>query len=93
MALGREFDLEIKRIKGVLNPRKMAKEAYKVFLKNTPIRTGNARRKTDLDENTIKADYAYATRLDEGWSKQSPDGMTKPTLDFLKDYVKKQGGK
>jgi hypothetical protein len=61
----------------------LPKEAYQEFVKETPIRSGNARRKTKLKGKTIVADYAYAKRLDEGYSKQSPDGMTKPTEDFI----------
>ena len=58
-------------------------EAYKVFKSETPIRTGNARRKTRLKNKQIQANYPYAQRLDEGWSNQSPDGMVKPTLEFI----------
>jgi hypothetical protein len=86
-----EFKLRITEIKQALNPVKMAKDAYRVFGANTPIRTGNARRNTHLFQDTIEADYPYAQRLDEGYSKQRPNGMTKPTLEFLKNYVRKQG--
>jgi hypothetical protein len=60
------------------------KEAYQEFVDETPIRSGNARRKTRLQGKTINANYPYAKRLDEGYSKQSPDGMTKPTEAFIK---------
>lgn len=66
----------------------LPKEAHQEFVKNTPIRTGNARRKTKLNKDTIEANYPYAQRLDEGYSKQSPKGMTKPTEDFIKKRVK-----
>jgi hypothetical protein len=45
----------------------------------TPIRSGNARRSTYLRKTTISAEYPYAERLDEGYSKQAPKGMTTPT--------------
>jgi hypothetical protein len=61
----------------------LPKEAHKVVLENTPIRSGNARRKTVRKGESIVANYPYAVRLDEGWSKQSPDGMTKPTQEFI----------
>lgn len=61
----------------------LPKEAHKVVVENTPIRSGNARRKTIRRGQTIVANYPYAVRLDEGWSKQSPDGMTKPTEEFI----------
>lgn len=61
----------------------LPKEAEKEFVKNTPIRTGNARRNTKRNKDTIVANYPYAKRLDEGYSKQSPQGMVKPTEDFI----------
>jgi len=57
------------------------------FKANTPIRTGNARRNTVLQGNSIVADYAYGQRLDEGWSKQAPQGMTAPTLKWIQQEV------
>ena len=63
-------------------------EAYKEFVQETPVRTGNARRKTRLQGKTITAQYPYAKKLDDGYSKQSPDGMTKPTEAFIRKRVK-----
>ena len=60
------------------------KEAFTEFVKDTPVRSGNARRKTRLVGNKIVAGYNYAQKLDEGSSKQAPQGMTKPTEDFIK---------
>ena len=48
------------------------------------MRSGNARRKTRLSGNKIIAGYNYAQKLDEGYSRQAPDGMTKPTEEFIK---------
>lgn len=68
---------------------KLPAQAYNFFVKATPKDTGNARRKTTLKGNkTIEANYPYATRLDNGWSRQAPRGMTKPTLKFLKDRLR-----
>jgi len=89
----RNFTMKIKEIKGILDPKKMAAEAYDVFVDNTPIKTGNARRNTDLKGDEIHADYPYATRLDNGWSRQSPQGMVEPTMEFLEEYVKRNLGK
>ena len=75
---------------------KLPQEAYKEFVKNTPVRSGNAKRNTRLKGNTIEADYAYAGVLDKGrhmtnrgmrGSNQAPKGMTQPTVDFLKKRV------
>jgi len=75
---------------------KLAKEldrvpegAFKVFKSHTPIKTGNARRKTTLKQTTIEANYDYATRLDQGASNQAPDGMTKPTTAYIKKTADK----
>lgn len=62
---------------------RLPQEAYNFFVKTTPKRTGNARRSTRLRGDTIQANYAYAQRLDEGWSRQAPDGMTKPTEAYV----------
>lgn len=65
--------------------RKLPTEAFRVWIKNTPIRTGNARSQTSLVGNqTIFANYEYAVPLDDGHSKQSPQGMVKPTTAFLR---------
>lgn len=74
------------RIKAKLND--IPRRAYKEWLANTPIKTGNARRSTKFrGKNTISAEYAYAGRLDQGYSKQSPDGMSKPTEQFIQDEI------
>ena len=88
-----EFNMRIKEIKQVLDPVKMANGAYRVFYSNTPVRSGNARSKTELRQDTIQANYPYATRLDNGYSKQRPKGMVAPTMAWLKAYVKKHLGK
>lgn len=74
---------------------KLPRQAWDFFYKATPIKTGNARRNTRLVGNkTIVAKYPYAQRLDEGYSKQAPDGMVKPTLAFIRTRVKEIfGGK
>jgi hypothetical protein len=64
-------------------------QAYMEFVKNTPIRSGNARRKTSIQNNNkIRAAYPYATRLDAGYSKQRPAGMTKPTRAWIKKQTR-----
>jgi hypothetical protein len=74
------------------------KEAYQFFVKQTPVRSGNARRNTKLKGNTIQANYQYAEVLDKGrhmtsrgmrGSEQAPEGMTKPTEEFIQQRVDK----
>jgi hypothetical protein len=63
--------------------RQVPREAHNFFVKGTPKRTGNARNKTKLQGNVINAGYAYADRLDKGYSRQAPKGMTAPTTSFI----------
>jgi hypothetical protein len=86
----------LKRIQKKLN--NVPKEAYKEFVKVTPYKTGNAKRKTKLKGKTIVADYPYAQVLDKGrhmtnrgmrGSEQAPEGMSKPTTEFIKQTIDK----
>lgn len=74
---------------------KIPTDAHKFFVKETPVRSGNARRNTILkNKKDIIANYPYAQRLDEGYSKQNPQGMTEPTIDFITDeFIKIMTGK
>jgi hypothetical protein len=72
---------------------RIPQDAYNYFVSITPIDTGNARSKTQLKGKTIEGNYAYAKRLDNGWSRQAPDGMIKPTEKFINERVKKIKGK
>jgi hypothetical protein len=70
--------------------KEMPKRALDFFIQQTPVSSGNARRNTRMKDAThIFANYAYADRLDKGWSQQSTDGMTKPTQDWLEAEFKK----
>ncbi|CAB4154763.1 hypothetical protein UFOVP645_27 [uncultured Caudovirales phage] len=74
--------------------QKLPQEAYNHFKSITPIDTGNARSRTSLKSNkTIEADYPYAKRLDEGWSRQAPRGMIKPTEEFINKRIKQITGR
>lgn len=76
-----KFGRKVKKLSGV--PDALTDEAYKYFKKTTPVRSGNARRNTKQRGSAIIADYPYAQRLDEGYSRQAPRGMTRPTLRFI----------
>jgi len=82
----RELRLSLGRLNK--NLKQLPQEAYDVFRDNTPVRTGNAKRNTQLVNNSIKAEYPYAKRLDTGWSKQFPKGMSTPTLKFIAKRIK-----
>lgn len=82
-----------KEIKLVLTPELLAPLAHKEFVRNTPIDKGNARRSTTQVRGEIKADYPYAGRLDDGYSKQAPRGMVQPTIEWLQRYIKQKLGR
>lgn len=82
------IDKRLREIQAAADPNKIAKMAYEHFKNITPVNSGNARRRTKINGDTIHADYPYATRLDNGYSNQARDGMSKPTLDKLSDLVK-----
>lgn len=79
--------LRLNKVLETLDVEKVTDVAYKAFKQNTPFRKGNARRNTKKSGNSINADYPYAQRLEEGYSKQAPNGMTEPTLEDVRKYV------
>ena len=90
-------DLEKKLQKLEKDLDKLPQETFQEFKKNTPRKSGNAQRNTTLKNDTIQANYPYAGVLDKGrhmtsrgmrGSNQAPEGMTKPTLQFLKKRLK-----
>lgn len=77
---------ELQRISNALE--RLPKEVYDYWVSVTPKDKGNARRSTKLKGDTIHADYAYAERLNEGYSKQAPSGMVEPVERFLERRLK-----
>lgn len=88
-----EIQFRLNKIKKDLDDRVLAKVGYDFFVQTTPIRSGNARDRTNLKNNVITANYPYAQRLDEGYSRQAPKGMTEPTLKHVQQYIKRQENK
>jgi len=96
----------LNKVLDTLDDATVTNVAYKEFVNQTPIgkpstwkskkpknyAPGNARRSTVRKGNEIQANYPYAQRLEEGWSKQAPNGMTEPTLEAVRDYVFKTLG-
>ena len=69
-------------------------DAEAKFVALTPIDTGNARSRTRLHGgDTIEANYPYAQRLDQGHSRQAPNGMTKPFEAWVRAKTKQIFGK
>ena len=72
--------------------KELPKKAFQKFHDITPEDKGNAKRNTRLRGKSIQANYPYAEVLDKGrhmtnrgmrGSTQAPEGMTKPTTDFI----------
>lgn len=59
----------------------------KYFKSITPIRSGNARRRTQTTDTEIQANYRYAEALDNGHSPQARSGMTEPSLAYYKKQI------
>jgi hypothetical protein len=57
------------------------------FKRVTPKRSGNARKRTRTTQREIIAEYPYANRLDNGYSKQAPDGMTTPSVKYFQQQL------
>ena len=85
-----DFDKLMRQLREV--PGDTMKKAHPEMVKSTPVDTEYARNHTRLRGDTkIVADYGYAGRLDDGWSKkQAPKGFTEPTEDFIEDEVTRQ---
>jgi len=81
------FDKRMKELAGL--PSYLVDEALKITKENTPVASGNARNKTIKKGNKIVSNYAYAGRLNEGYSKQAPQGFTQPTIEQLDDKASK----
>lgn len=79
----------LKKIEEKIDQKKLLDIAYNYFRNITPEDTGNAKRKTKKEgTDTIFANYAYAKRLDQGYSRQAPDGMSKPMFAEIRKYLK-----
>jgi hypothetical protein len=85
-----EISKRIQDLTDSLTGEKLAQQAYGVFRATTPIRSGNARSNTRLSQNDISANYPYAQRLDRGYSKQAPRGMTQPTDEYIVRWIQRQ---
>jgi hypothetical protein len=93
-----------KRLDKVLNTldeKNVTQVAFDKFKSITPVKSGNAKRNTTKGNNTIDANYSYAQVLDKGrhntnkgmrGSTQAPEGMSKPTLEHVREYVFKTLG-
>ena len=84
-----EIRKRLQQLSNQLESDKLAQEAYRFFKGITPIKSGNARLNTSISGSDIEANYPYAQRLDTGYSKQAPRGMTTPTDEHIQRWIKK----
>lgn len=72
-------------VKSVID--EISKDLLKEVKKNTPVRTGKAqrgwRRKLDRKGAQLNNSVKYISYLDEGISKQAPNGFSKPSLEKI----------
>lgn len=63
-------------------------EAFDHIVEITPVDEGYCQSRWENTSAyptlTFENDCDYAEYLDDGWSKQAPNGMTRPTLSFVK---------
>lgn len=81
------FDKRMKKLSGL--PSYLLKDALILTKENTPVASGNARNKTIIQGDKIVSNYGYAGKLNEGYSKQAPQGFTKPTIEQLNSDANK----
>lgn len=66
-------------------------ELLSYVIQISPVDTGFFASQWELDvqypDATLYNDTAYGEYLDEGWSKQAPDGLTKPVIKYLRELV------
>lgn len=68
--------------------REICDQMFEFLYEITPVDTGVCRDSLEMDygytETTFTYPVEYASYLDEGWSKQAPNGMIQPALQYLR---------
>ena len=63
------------------NLNKFPQKAHRKVVELTPVKTGNAQRHTRLINNSlIRGEYHYSGALNEGKSRQAPNGIVDPFI-------------
>jgi hypothetical protein len=76
-----DIEKKVRSLKTV--PRQFADK----FISLTPRKSGRARNNTRLSGDVVDANYAYAVPLNKGASRQAPEGMTAPTIKYIRQVV------
>jgi hypothetical protein len=80
-----------KALKALDDLPEFAEAAMKQNTPIAPVKGGNARRNTNLQGNTVVANYPYAERLEDNWSKQTRgQGIIAPTEKMIQDEVNRR---
>jgi hypothetical protein len=87
----KDFERTLRKLSGIVDQNWRA--AGNQFRQITPRRSGNAQSKSSYNSNEIRGDYPYAGRLDEGYSKQAPAGMSDPTIRYFENGLEKDIGR
>ena len=91
----------LEKISRTITAQTIVDQAFPVFIKNTPIDTGNARRRTEKHQDYIQANYPYAQVLEKGrgfrdgqirGSNQAPKGMSQPTIEYIRQWIRRTLG-
>lgn len=81
-----QFNKQITAAKHALDD--LPEFAEETIKSKTPIRSGNARRNTELRGNTVVANYPYAERLEDNYSPQTRGrGIIAPTEQAIQKEV------
>lgn len=84
-----QFNRQMAEAKAALDD--LPEFAEKTMKEKTPYREGNARRNTNLQGNTVVADYPYAQRLEDNYSSQTKGkGIIGPTEKAIQDEVNRR---
>ena len=68
-----------------------AETTMQAFTPIARVNGGNARRNTNLQGNTVTADYPYAQRLEDNWSPQTRGrGIIEPTEQAIQREVNRR---
>jgi hypothetical protein len=85
--IGRELDQSLARL-----VKQIADDVYITAKKNTPVRSGNARKnwteKVTRNNFSVENHVPYIERLDKGYSKKAPNGITMPTITTIRGKYK-----
>ena len=84
-----QFNKQMSRALNALNDLpEFAEKTMRAYTPKARVNGGNARRNTNLQGNTVTANYPYAQRLEDNWSPQTRGrGIIEPTEQAIQKEV------